>query len=85
MPKELEGQTQGFEDSTENDLKNQKQKNKKTPPQIHPTTAQVFDPNNNTVRKTKRAFETECYSQNVNNIPGKKKKKETHENTKTQC
>lgn len=29
MPKELEGQTQGFEDSTENDLKNQKQKNNK--------------------------------------------------------
>jgi len=41
-----------FEDSTENDLK----KNRKpTKPQL-----QCFDPVTNTVRKTKRAFKTEC-------------------------
>lgn len=50
MSKELEGQTQGFVDSTKDDLfkKEKTKKLKSTKPQF-----KYFDPINNTVRKTK--------------------------------
>lgn len=78
MPKELEGQTQGFEDNTENDLLKKSK--------IHQTTAQMFWPNQQYCQKHEKSIWNRFYlSKCKQYTKNKNKTKNPHKNTKTQC